>query len=405
MIRALMAIAATSALVLAGCSSSPSGTAAGYESVAPDKEAAIATAVEAALPKLGINAAIVKVTTGDGTVIRQAFGESQVGTPATPEMRFRNGAIAISYVANLLMQFADEGKLQLDDKVSTWLPDIPHTDQVTLLDLAQMTSGYQDYVQDPKLLDELSADPFGYVSTERQLVTAAKPLLYKPGTNWNYSHTNYVILGLALEKVGGQPLVELLQAKVLDPLQLSETIANDNAPIPAPALQAYSGERRGWFKTPANKPLLEESTGWSPSWTIGHGSIQTTSIDDVATSAAAIGSGKLLSDEASVLMLSKVKQGFGKRDAKCEVCMTQIPQYTYGIGIVNSNDWWIQNPMFNGYAGIMAYLPSQQISIAIATTLKSDGFDAEGNSQNTAQALWSEIGKIMAPDQAPPGNR
>ena len=68
------------------------------------------------------------------------------GVPATTDMHFRNGAVAISYVSTLLLQLVDEKKVSLDDTVSKWLPDIPHADRVTLGQLAQMTSGYVDYV-------------------------------------------------------------------------------------------------------------------------------------------------------------------------------------------------------------------------------------------------------------------
>ena len=74
------------------------------------------------------------------------MGESITGVPATKDMHFRNGAVAISYVATLLLQLVDENKVSLDDRLSKWLPDIPNADRVTLGQLALMTSGYRDYV-------------------------------------------------------------------------------------------------------------------------------------------------------------------------------------------------------------------------------------------------------------------
>ena len=68
------------------------------------------------------------------------------GVPATTDMHFRNGAVAISYMSTLLLHLVDEKKVSLDDKVSKWLPDMPHADRVTLGQLAQMTSGYIDFV-------------------------------------------------------------------------------------------------------------------------------------------------------------------------------------------------------------------------------------------------------------------
>ena len=76
-----------------------------------------------------------------------------------------------------------------------------------------------------------------------------KPLWYPPGTNWNYAHTNYVILGLALEKITGQARTTLLQEQVLDPLGLDDTTGTAGPPdIPEPVLHAFSSERRHFLR-------------------------------------------------------------------------------------------------------------------------------------------------------------
>ncbi len=79
-------------------------------------------------------------------MLTHAVGESMTGVPATTNMHFRNGAVAISYVSTLLLSLVDQDKVSLDDKLSKWLPDVPNADRVTLGQLAQMTSGYVDYV-------------------------------------------------------------------------------------------------------------------------------------------------------------------------------------------------------------------------------------------------------------------
>src|SRR4051812_39112447 len=78
-------------------------------------------------------------------------------------------------------------------------------------------------------LEELYADPFR-AFTGRQLLAIAfsRPMAFPPGTNWGYAHTNYVILGQILEKIGGKPLATLLCHKVLDPLGLTNTVASQN---------------------------------------------------------------------------------------------------------------------------------------------------------------------------------
>ena len=88
-----------------------------------------------------LKAVILRVTVDGEEIVTAAEGESMTGVPATTDMHFRNGAVAISYVSTLLLQLVDEKKMRLDDKLSMYLPDLPHADEVTIQQLAQMTSG------------------------------------------------------------------------------------------------------------------------------------------------------------------------------------------------------------------------------------------------------------------------
>jgi hypothetical protein len=82
--------------------------------------------------------------------------------------------------------------------------------------------------------------------------------------------------------------------------------------------------------------------------------------------------------------------------------MEQNDAYTYGMGIVISGDWLLQNPLFAGEAGVMAYLPSKKIAIAVAVTYQPQAFDEAGNYRNEADTLFRRIAKELAPDDAPP---
>lgn len=195
------------------------------------KADAIMKIVKDTITERHLKAVIVRITVDGKEVLTQAVGDSMTGVPATPQMHFRNGAVAISYVSTLLLKLVDENKLRLDDKLSKWLPDFPHSDQVTLGQLAQMTSGYPDYVLGNEAFgNELYENPFRQWTVDDILAQIrSRPLLYPPGTNWNYAHTNYVLLGLALEKATGQDMPTLLNDKVLRPLGLSQT-ANSDTP-------------------------------------------------------------------------------------------------------------------------------------------------------------------------------
>ena len=375
---------------------------------APEKPSphadAIATIVRDTMAHKHLRSVLVRVTVDGKEVLTRADGESMTGVPATTAMHFRNGAVAISYVATLLLRLVDEDRVSLDDPLARWLPDVPHSDRVTLGQLAQMTSGYVDYVigNEPMNAD-LYRDPFRQWTTEQLLgYVLDKPLLYEPGTNWNYAHTNYVLLGLALEKATGQDMPKLLNEKVLGPLGLKNTANSFTPDIPAPVLHAFSSERRQALGIPAGTPFYEETTFWNPSWTITHGAIQTTNIYDLAATAEGIGSGRLLSQDSYQKMISPQLRGKTTALPGCTTCAPQTELYTYGLGIVISGNWVLQNPMFSGYAAVEAYLPSRRIAIAVAVTFDQDAFDSTGDYANEADLLFRRIGAKLAPDDAPP---
>ncbi|WP_369045436.1 serine hydrolase domain-containing protein [Sinomonas sp. P10A9] len=403
-------LAVVALLTLTACTPQPTadaaattGGASAPSSVNPELAAKVRGIVTDTMAKDRLRAVIVRVTVDGQAVITEAFGESMPGVPATTDMHFRNGAVAISYMSTALLQLVDAKEVSLDDKLSKWLPEVPHSDSVTLGQLAQMTSGYADYVQDQGLIDALYKDPFHtWTPEELASIGASKPLFYKPGTNWDYAHTNYVLLGLALEKITGMRLDALLQEKVLGPLGLRNTRDPGSPAIPEPVLHAYTSERREPLKIPAAIRFLEDSTYWNPSWTLARGAIQTTDIADMAATADAIGSGTLLSPESHALQVSPSLRGKGSKIDGCPTCAQQSVGYTYGLGVVISGDWLLQNPMFAGYSAVEASLPSQKIAVAVAATYSADAFDSSGNTPNRAQDLFRLIGAAAAPDDAPP---
>jgi CubicO group peptidase (beta-lactamase class C family) len=398
-------LAITCALaMLTGCARGPLPTESPTSTTENAKADAVMRIVRDTMAQAHLKAVIVRVTIDGKEVVTQAVGESMTGVPATTGMHFRNGAVAISYVSTLLLKLVDEKKVSLDDKLSKWLPEIPHADRVTLRQLAQMTSGYVDYVIGNTAMNEaLYANPFQRWTVHDMLSFAiSKPLLYEPGTNWNYAHTNYVLLGLALEKATGEEMSKLLSDKVLRPLGLTNTVNSLTPEIPAPVLHAFSSERRAFLKIPAGTPFYEESTFWDPSWTITHGAIQTTNIYDMEASAVGIGSGRLLSADSYKTMVSTDLRGKTHKQPGCTTCDEMTNAYTYGLGIIISGNWLVQNPMFGGYGAIEAYLPSQKIAIAAAVTFAPEAFDDQGNYSNAADPLFRKIAAELAPDDAPP---
>lgn len=411
--------AAVAVLVVAGCTApapeaSPTSVETPVAEESPDaggsngdpaEIAAIQAAVEATMEENHVRAAIVRVTRGDEIVITQAWGESMAGVPATTDMHFRNGAVSIPQVATVLLQLVDEGTVTVEDRLSTWLPDVPNADRVTLGQLAQMTSGYADYVQSADFVTAFLADPFRqWEAEELYRFGTDQPLFYEPGTNWDYAHTNYVLLGLALEEITGRPLDELIRERILDPLGMTETDDPGTPEIAQPALHAYDSERREFLQVADGVRFIEDSTYWNPSWSLARGAIQTTDIADMATVIGAIGRGDLLSEESHALQIAPTLRGQTSAQDGCPTCAPQTEGYTYGYGIVLRGDWLTQNPLFHGFGGMAAYLADQDLAIAVAATYDEEAFGADTGepAPNLAVTLFDAVAGVVAPEDPIP---
>ena len=380
-------------------------TSTGAGSAVKDTSAAsIATIVRSTMTQYQLRSAIVRVTQGNKVIATLAFGTSMDGVPATTAMNFRNGAVAFEYVSTLLMEYVDEHKVTLDETIDHWLPDLPEAHQVTLKMLANQTSGYPDFETDPTWSASFAADPFQIFSYQERLQDAFnRPVQFAPGTNWSYAHTNFMILGKILSMVGKAPLSVLLKNKVLKPMGLTQTNNYTTSFIPSPVLHSYTSDRRSYLNIPDTSPFYEEATFWNAQWGTPDGAAQTTNIYDLAKTAAAVGTGKLLSKSSYHAMTDSKLIGFGQKQANCAPsCFTQSTAYNFGLGVVLTGSWMAQTPLLGGYSAVDAYLPSKKITIAVVTTFKPGAFDCQGDYANTADLLWRQIATSMVPNDAPP---
>ncbi|MER5207762.1 serine hydrolase domain-containing protein [Streptomyces sp. NPDC002825] len=340
---------------------------------------------EQAKADMGLKSVILRVTVDGRELVTTALGESMTGVPATPAMHFRNGNIAIAYMGTALLRLVDQGTVGLDDPVARWLPGLKDGDRITLRMLAASTTGLVDYVRLPAFQQAVVADPFRrWTADEVVRLSTSQDRWYAPGTNWSYSHANFVLLGAALEKITGTRLDVLLQRQVLGPLGLRETRNSFTPDIPEPVLHAFTSDRGTY----------EESTFWNPSWTTAPGAVETTDICDLARSAAGIGSGRLLSPASYRELLNPGTVGLGHATATCpaKICITQTEATHYGLGLLVLGDWVSQHPLFFGYSASQAYLPSERLSIAVSTT---NGPDAAAG--HTAHVITQRIAAALAP--------
>jgi D-alanyl-D-alanine carboxypeptidase len=146
--------------------------------------------------------------------------------PMRPDARLRVGSITKTFVATAVLQLAGERRLGLDDSVERWLPGlVPDGDGMTLRQLLNHTSGIFDYTNDEAFITALLSDPLREY-TPRQLVGIATsyPPTFPPGTDWSYSNTGYILLGLVVERVTHRPVSEVLRQRIIRPLHLRDTL-------------------------------------------------------------------------------------------------------------------------------------------------------------------------------------
>jgi Tol biopolymer transport system component/CubicO group peptidase (beta-lactamase class C family) len=166
----------------------------------------------------GARSVIVFVSTG---------GKEYVATGGTSrpkaDQRFRVGSVTKTFTATIVLQLVEEGKLRLDSTLGEHLPGVvPGGGEITLRHLLGHRSGLANVTEYPEWLKEAERSPStSPINTLR--FAASKPLAFAPGSQGRYSNTNYIALGLVIEKVTGRSYAEELKQRVLDPLGLSRT--------------------------------------------------------------------------------------------------------------------------------------------------------------------------------------
>jgi D-alanyl-D-alanine carboxypeptidase len=194
--------------------------------ISPDLAAKIDAIAEHEVTAREVPSASIAVVQHGEIVYLKTYGKARLDPPvaARPEMRYSIGSVSKQFTATAILMLAEKGKLSLDDPVSRYVPDLTRGNEVTIRELLSHTSGYQDYwPQDyvpPFMLKPVTA---------REIMDqwARKPLDFDPGTQWQYSNTNFVIAGVIIEKASGMPMFEFIQSKLFTPLKMNSVLNID----------------------------------------------------------------------------------------------------------------------------------------------------------------------------------
>ncbi len=226
------------------------------DTIDPALKARIDRVAEQVLALRGIPSASIAVVEGDKLVYTHAYGFAHLdpNVPATPEMRYSIGSISKQFAATAILLLQEQGKLSLDDPVGKYVPGLTRGNEVTIREILSHTSGYQDYAPE----DYPVKSQLGPVTPRHILDTwATKPLDFEPGTEWQYSNTNYVIAGLIIQKVSGEKLFDLLGEHIFHPLGMKSAWNSDERELTRTDAAPYMRNALG-----PPRPVPNGGQGW-----------------------------------------------------------------------------------------------------------------------------------------------
>ena len=199
----------------------------------------------------GMSVAIVR----DGKVARaKGYGLANVelSVPANDETVYQLASVTKTFTATAVMMLVEDGKLALDDKITSLLPDLPAAwKDVAVRHLLNHTSGIKSYTSVRDFMKTARKD---YTHREIINLVAKEPLEFRPGEKWVYNNTGYFLLGMLIEKQTGKKYGEFLDEKIFKPLGMNHTRVNDlHAIIPGRAMgYTWDGKslRNGEYVSP-----------------------------------------------------------------------------------------------------------------------------------------------------------
>ena len=200
------------------------GHAAAQPSLSPDDISRIDASVLKMLDATHAPGAAIAVEKDGVLVYTKAYGTTDAAgrTDITTQTQFEIGSITKQFTAAAIMQLAEAGKLKLSDKLAKYVPEYTAGKNVTIRQLLNQISGIPDYTEVPSFLQAATTQP-GSVAAILKLVQG-KPLNFRPGTEWQYSNTNYILLGRIVERASGQTYDAYLRKHVLDAAGMSNTV-------------------------------------------------------------------------------------------------------------------------------------------------------------------------------------
>jgi D-alanyl-D-alanine carboxypeptidase len=321
------------------------------------------------MQRASVPGAIVSIWQDGREPYVRAFGVRDTATrqPMATDLYMRIGSNSKAFAVTAILMLADQGRLGLDDPIDRYVEGVPSGNQITLRQLAAMRSGLYNYADDTN--PKLPQQPFRQWTPRELLETAFHhPLLFPLGSDFDYSNTNTVLLGLVVERISGQSLASFIAQNILKPEGMTGTVFPAGAEFPSPHSQGY-------FKLPDGEVV--DATDWNPSWGWAAGNMIST-LDDMRVWAHDLAIGKLISPA-----MKRERDRFLPAPPEGEGAL-------YGLAIENQNGWIGHNGNIMSYMAYPYYLPAERITMVV---LLNSGVDIPGS-----WIMMQDITRIISPN-------
>lgn len=271
--------------------------------------------------------------------------------PVDSDSLFAISSISKTFISAMVLRLVAQHKLNLTDPVDKWLPKYKNWHQVTILQLLNMTSGIYRFTEDPYFIQQRNANSIRRWSSEELINIAYQhPNYFQAGTSWQYSNTNYLLLGLIIEKITQQPLAWALQKKLFQPLNLLHTFYISALIPPAlmPLMAHGYKEVNNHYKDVTNNDFSVYGAA---------GSIVSNTEDMVKWIRALF---------TTILPAKQLQQLVTVYHYRLP---SQPPGSAYGLGIFSLETpqfgkiWWYTG-LTEGYSSLLIWIPNQNIAIA-----------------------------------------
>jgi D-alanyl-D-alanine carboxypeptidase len=299
----------------------------------------------------------VSVTlTGPQGNYTRAYGVADRSTGAAYSVgdHVRIASITKTFTATAILLQVVHGNLSLEDTIDKWFPTVPNASKITVRDLLAMRSGLYDFTAEPKFLRDFTKNPLLKWSPLDvvKIEETHKPVA-EPNTETKYTDSNYVLLGLILEKVSGETVERNITKEVIKPLGLTHTSFPSTAAMPKPFAHGYFAGDEGNEK-------IQDYTAVNPkvAWTAG--AIVST-LGDLRKYGRQLATGALLPQSL-----------FAERIDFGEIPNAGGPPVGYGLGILHVGTWLGHDGAIFGFSTITMYEPKSGTTIAATANLSSN---------------------------------